>query len=454
MTSSHSSHNVLLRTVVAAICFFFLTGSYYMVRPMRTAISLAYFGKENFQLYAYNLPAVLTLCSVLFYNNLVSRYPRTNLLRLFFFSTIVIFVGFSILFAVMAPLHTASGALPASHNERLVGHFLLNFAAGGYYLLICVYILLFMSLFWSFNHDIHGAEEAKLSYPYIFLGGQIGMIFGSRLTQTLAPKIGIYNLPAISAIGLAICWLFIEFLKIFDPNIEKNRYACPTRTGAIEDFKILWRDPYSLSIAAIVILGTLTITICDYQYKMLISDTFKGGAAQTSFLAGNNVKMGICNIVMCMAITPVLLKLIGPALAICIFPVTIVIAATLFWLGMDVYTAAYFAIGISSLNYTLYQTGKEVFFVPTDKNTRYKMKALCDIFGYRLGDFTGGAVIALYIAVYGVFIQVIYGELIGPVSLSGLNWLLFFIVIIWIPLILGIDSRYKLLAAAAKPVEE
>ena len=434
------SHKVLLRTVVASVCFFFLTGSYYMVRPMRTALSLTYFGKENFQFYAYNLPAVLTLCSVLFYNNLVSRYSRTNLLRLFFISTILVFWGFSIIFVIMAPFHTASGNLTASYIWCLAGHFFLNFTAGFYYLFICVYILLFMSLFWSFNHDIHGAEEAKLSYPYIFLGGQAGMIVGSQLTQMLAKKIGIYNLPAVSAVGLAICWVFIEILKKFDPDIEQNCYARPTSTGAIKDFKILWRNRYALCIAFIVILGTFTITVCDYQYKMLISEAFNGGEAQTSFLAGNNVKMGICNIVMCLAITPVLLKLIGPALTICIFPVTIAIAGVLFLCGMDVYTAAYFAIGISSLNYTLYQTGKEVFYVPTDKNTRYKMKALCDIFGYRLGDFTGGTTIALYIALYGVFI--------GPVALSGLNLVLFISVLIWIPLILKIGRRYKVLAAA------
>ena len=435
-----TSHRILLRTVVASVCFFFLTGSYYMVRPMRTALSLTYFGRENFQFYAYNLPAVLTLCCVLFYNSLVSRYPRTNLLRLFFLSTLVVFVGFSALFAVMASFHTGSADLSLSHDWRFAGYFLVNFTAGFYYLFICVYILLFMSLFWSFNHDIHATEEAKLAYPYIFLGGQVGMIVGSQLTQMLTHKIGIYNLPALSAIGLAICWAFIERLKNFDPHIERNRYARPARTGAIEDFKLLWSNRYALFIAGIVILGTFTITVCDYQYKMLVSHSIKGGEAQTSFLAGNNVKMGFCNIAMCLVITPLLLRLIGPALAICLFPMTIAIAAVLFLWGMDVYTAAYFAIGISALNYTLYQTGKEVFFVPTDKNTRYKMKALCDIFGYRLGDFTGGTTIALYIALYTAFI--------GPVVLSGLNWILFAVILIWIPLIIAIGRRYKTLAAA------
>jgi ATP/ADP translocase len=96
---------------------------------------------------------------------------------------------------------------------------------------------------------------------------------------------------------------------------------------------------------------------------------------------------------------------------------------------MDIYTAAYFAIGLSCLNYTLYQVGREVFYVPTDKNARYKIKAICDTCGYRLGDLTGAMSIGLYTMLF--------------TFLGGLNFLIFALGLVWFPLIMAIGKRYE-----------
>lgn len=402
--------------------------SYYAIQPTRTSILLAHVDKQYFHWF-YVFTATVTLGGVFFYNHIVSRYSRTQLIRMLFTATILCFAIFWALFSYLLPFKNSMVQQFDGSESALQKLFyvecILNGTASFYHVFICVYILFFTAIFWSFNHDMNTSQQSKVAYPYIFLGGQIGVIVGSKITQWASKAIGTYNLGWICVAGLLCCWGVLEILKRFDT--EHVHKKLPS-TGVSKDFKILLSSRYTLFIALIVILGTYALTLCDYQYKMLMNTEIPNREDQTAFLARNNSIMGVGNIIMSSVITPILFQILGPAFAIILFPVIIITTGAMFLFKISVYTAAIFAILVSCCYYTLYQVGKEIFYVPTDKVTKYKVKAFCDIFGYRLGDAFGSLTITIYLAVF--------------IFVPGLSYILFTFTILWLWILVKMNSEY------------
>ncbi len=429
-----STNQKILRTMIAGLAFCFLMASYYIIQPTRASIIFAHLGRGYFHLF-YFFNAVITLLGVFLYNRLVSRYSRTLFIRILFITTISLFVIFWLGFHFWLPF-----------QEKIFsqGHYdwwvlfsvdcILKLIATYYHFFLSIYILLFTSIFWSFNHDIHNPSDAKIAYAYISLGGQIGVMLGSKFTEIFSKMIGSYNIIWFSIIGLILCWNFIETLKYCRTENPAPKENIPP-TGILKDFNNLFTSRYAIYIALLVMLGTYTITICDYQYKMLMDAQIKNLNPQTSFLAGNNFIMGLGNIIMTLAVTPLLFFILGPVISISIFPIAIMIIGIFFLFGMNIYTAAWFAIAISCLNYTLYQVGKEIFYVPTDKTTKYKIKAFCDIFGYRLGDALGGLTITIYKLIFSLIPGVVF-------FVPGLSFIVIIAVIVWFFVLAAINKDY------------
>ena len=160
--------------------------------------------------------------------------------------------------------------------------------------------------------------------------------------------------------------------------------------------------------------------------------------AQTIFLSDNNRYMSLLNILMLFFIAPFLLRSFGPGWTVIIYPLATLATTIAFFYGMNIHLAAKFAIGLSVLNYTLYLVGKESFYVPTDKQTKYKIKALIDTFGYRLGDAMGGGVTVLYL----IFIS--------STVISGLGAVIFIGALVWIPSIIFAHKNYHKLIDSQK----
>lgn len=398
----------IARTIVAACAFFFLMSSYYIIKPTRVPILLAYFDSKHLYKF-YALATLITMVGVFFYNYIVGRYPRTQALRIFFLITVPTFMGFWLLFHL-------------SMHARWV--------AVTYFFFASVYILFFTALFWSFNHDIHQSDEAEIFYSYINLGAQIGVIIGSKIAYGYAARLGSENLILITIGGLFLCWVFLELLNNFDPHRQESRYAKPEETGSLQDLKMFVANPYVLGIGLLVFLAAFGATICDIQYNVLLVQSLPGKDAQSAFGASVNFYMGVCNVAMAFLITPLLLRFLGPALPICIYPLILLVDAIVLLSGVSIYTFFYLLVATLSLRYTLYDVGKEVFYVPTDKTTKYKMKALCDTFIFRVGDTAASGATGLY-------------NILVTTWLFGVSFVVVFLVPLWIPVIFILGREYR-----------
>ncbi len=530
---------------IAFFAYFLLMASYYMIRPTRSSLFLKEWGWEMMPIF-YLIIAAFTLLTTFIYNSFVGIYSRSKLIRLVYLSTILSFFAFWGMYRLEY--------LPKETTVL-------------WYIWVCIYILFLTSLFWSLNHDIHNAEQSRRLYPLIMLGAQAGVYFGSQLTQVLLKKwkIGNYNLILLSSAMLLGVWILLEILSLHEKDTKPTSIPSSQRMQSLDDLRNLMKNPYALSIAAIVVIGTFAFTLCDLQYKRLVEyeikspyeytandfknfqevikkiqnpetvqmallkENLSSGVAlrmaaykatmpldkefqelliqeingllntlsfmdienakdpnvknisihpeirkrlekikekerknrivldvvwsqeiekkntlsekdaneRSAFLAGNDKIMALLNIVMLFVVAPRLLRWLGPGWTVLFYPLATIAATIAFLYGVKVHTAAYFAIALSVLHYTLYLVGKEAFYVPTDKETKYRIKAIIDTFGYRLGDALGGGVSTLYLLVLA---------LIGSDFIAGLGFFIFLAGIVWIPATVYSDKEYKRLS--------
>lgn len=415
--NTYTWNRLLVRTLLAAVAFFFLMTSYYVIKPTRVPVLLSQIDVKHLHIF-YAVTTVITLAGVFVYNYLVGWFQRTVLLRIVFGFTISLFA----LFWLQFKHNMQSGQ---SHSMAA------QVAAALYFFMTSSYIVFFTALFWSFNHDLHDYSEAEKFYPFISLGAQFGVIAGSYIARNYVATIGSENLLLISAVGLGVCWLCLESLKGFDPHLQDFDYAKPQETGTVKDIMLFFQSRYVFFIGLLVVFASFVPTLLDYQFNRLLSSALPDKNAQTACWARINYYMGFCNIGMCLIVTPVLIRLLGPARTICIYPLLLLVGAVFFLRGIDIDPASYFTVAALSLNYTLYTVGKEVFYVPTDKNTKYKLKALCDTFLFRFGDLAASGVFAVYLAV------------VSASWVVGINYVILFAICVWIPLILHMEKQYK-----------
>lgn len=88
------------------------------------------------------------------------------------------------------------------------------------------------------------------------------------------------------------------------------------------------------------------------------------------------------------------------------------------------------------MNYTFYNAGKENLYVPTERDFRYKFKAIIDAAGYRFGDASGATATLLYI------------HFISATWTAGAALITFLVGIVWLPTIYFTQKRYKIAVAS------
>lgn len=425
---------LLIRTSISSISFFSLIGSYYIVKPIRKPLLLEYIGIDYLHFFYLIIPAV-TLFAVFLYNYLVSIFSRIKFLRLINLSVIIILLTFSFLVSIISNNQLANKILSPEDSifytiNNLLS-FLPAFVAGLFFIFGNIYIILLVSFFWSLNDEIYSPENAKKYYSFISLGAQIGVIIGSIVAKNYVHTLGASYLLILGALGILLTWLTLEFVNQFDEKIETKKRSKLIKTGNIKDFKLLFSNPYARLIGILTVLSTFGDSIFDYQFINLMEQTISTKDNQIAFLAETYQYTGILNIVLCIFITPLLLRKFGPSLTIILYPLTLFLAGILILSNVSIFMLQVFAIILTSLLHSLYEVGREIFYVPTIKTIKYKIKALNDVFLYKIGATAGSTLISSYISILGV------------VSFMGLSWIMNLIVLVWIPLIIKTGKLYN-----------
>ena len=170
----------LSAVMLSMLYFFFLFGSYSVVKPVRDAMGTVYGIKHLNELFLGTFIGTLILAPL--YAGMASRLKLSTFLPWVYGFIALTILGFYALFS--------GGKV----SDRWV--------AAGFYIWVSVFNMLIISVFWSFMADIFSRTQAKRLFGFIAAGGTVGGIAGPAIATLLAKRVGNNGLMLISAGGL------------------------------------------------------------------------------------------------------------------------------------------------------------------------------------------------------------------------------------------------------------
>jgi AAA family ATP:ADP antiporter len=266
-------HFELRAVILSMLYFFFLFGSYSVIKPVRDAIGTVY-GVEHYQ----ELFTATFLASLVFaplYSGLASRIRLAT-----FLPCVYGFIAASILlFFVLFRGVSDPGQL--------------HWVSAAFYVWVSTFNILIISVFWSFMADLFSRTQAKRLFGFVAAGGTIGGIVGPFIARFLGKSVGNNGLMIIAAAGFIVTAVLVRVLAAEKARLAASGSEAQQTTlerklsgGLLDGFVLLLRSPYLLLLALFLLLMTWVSTIVYVQLGDLISKAFESADERTSAYAG------------------------------------------------------------------------------------------------------------------------------------------------------------------------
>ncbi len=437
------------QAVLLFLNIFLILTSYYIMKPVREALILAGGGAE-IKSYAAAGQAILFLGAVPLYAVLANRFPRRKLIN----TVTIFFVGCLVLFYVLALVKIPLGVI--------------------FFLWIGIFNMMVPAQFWAFANDLYTPEAGKRIFVIIAFGASTGAVLGGIITDFLIEPLGVYQLLLVADVVL---FASLIITNIVESRVKKtpsgNNYPgrenndAPFKKGGA--FKLVFRTKYLLFLALLIMFLNWVNTTGEYilgrtvkqtaeelvsaeevrnladQYVSEHSDSGKNAETLRAeyfleytekyignFYAKFYTVVNITGLLLQMFIVSRILKYFGVRIALCILPF-IALGGYFIMAFFPVLSIIRWAkTAENSTDYSLQNTVRQVLFLPTTREQKYKAKQAIDTFFVRMGDVLSA------VLVYAGTTWLAFGTKQFALTCFGL-------VMVWLvfALLIGIEYRRR-----------
>ncbi len=365
-----------------SLALFFTVGSYWLLRTLKDGIFKSFIGMA-YQPKAKLLTLIVMIPLILIYSKLVDMYRKDKLFYIMcsFYGLLFLVVGFLLLNPTIGLANTVKSP------DRILGWVC--------YVSIESMGSILIALFWSFVASSTEPDSAKRGFALIVSGAQIGGIFGPTLAR-YSQELGLPVLFWISAVGILIVPIAIKLYMMFGQSADYSEVFHDEKsvgtTGILEGLKLLLTRSYLLGIFAIATFYEVIGTIMDYQMKVLAERTFLTPESFTAFMGLFGQYTNVITLLLALLGTSYLMRRFGLIFCLLAFPVATGLVVTNVYFHPSLWTALVAMIVIKSLSYALNNPSKEMMYIPTSKDVKFKAKSWIDMFGSRSAKAVGSGV--------------------------------------------------------------
>jgi AAA family ATP:ADP antiporter len=306
------------------------------------------------------------------------------------------------------------------------------------YILIESFGSLVVALFWSFVASNTSTDSAKRGYSLIIAGAQIGTIAGPY-TATHASYLGMTTLSLIIAGGITIIPILIKAFIIKYPTTAENKVTQTKKTGPIKGLKLLVTNSYLLGVLGIATLYDIIGTILEYQMLFLADTTYTSAEGLSVFLGYFGVATNGLALAFSVIGTSFFLRRFGLTFCLVMYPISVGLVILQVWAYSSLWILFAAMVAIKGLSYALNNPAKEILYIPTSKDVKFKTKGWIDMFGNRSAKALGAGINTFFDQAQALLL---YGSII---SLG--------VVGVWILIALYVGRRNAGLVESGKIIE-
>lgn len=408
--------------------FFFMIGAYWMIRLIKNASFMHLVSPQQLP-YAKMVSLVSLLVLVLFYNKLVDWFEKTNLIYLVTIFYGSLFLSFSYL---LAHSSVGSSSLPVWANQALGWIF---------YVATESYGSIVIALFWSFVASTMDPASGKRGYPLILSGAQFGSLLGATLVATQSTTLGVPVLAAIAATSVFIIPLMIKLFTVH----HKKAFTAPhssekkNPTGVLEGLKLIFTKPYLMGILTVSTVYEVISWLFEFHMNSSAHATFGNIEKVSSFLGIYGIATNMVSLLFALFGASYFIRRFGITACLVAYPVMLGFFVCYTWSFPSMWSFLAAVVAAKGLSYALNNPCKEMMYIPTSKDVKFKAKSWIDVQGARSAKASGATIAAMFPA---ASMLLTYGSII---SLA--------IIAVWIPIALFVGKTNNALIQDGKIIE-
>lgn len=461
--------------------------NYTIVRDLKDAMVVKGISAESISYIKLGVVLPFSLLFVIIYNKMSNALSRNNLFNFTILPFLVFFGFFGFYWypnrASILPDPAQIEALMSDLPFHFLGFFVKIYSQwiiAIFYALAELWGSIVVSvLFWQFANTITRVFEAKRYYALFGFLGNFGLILSGQtlvfLTQIGDASTSTNSFEA-SLQYITVAFLFFGFLFMFlhhwtnknvmsDPRLydpaEKKAQKTKLKLTFGESLKVIGSSKYLWLIFLIIMGYGVSINLVEVTWKKMIGLQYANENDYTAFMGQFSTYTGIVTILF-MLIGQNLLRILGWHKAALMTPIMLLVTGGIFYvvaLNRDEISAmAFFAALITNpvmlaiwigqiqnilskaTKYSLFDSTKEMSYIPLDDELKIKGKAAVEVIAGRFSKAGGSMIQIGLMAALGISASDPTGQLKIAPYLFGF---LLVIVVAWIYAVNGLNKAFE-----------
>jgi AAA family ATP:ADP antiporter len=383
-----------------ALAFLFTIGTYWLMRLLKDLVlyKLAFpsslgWADDTGRLWiptVKTLSPLFVLVLVLLYGRLVDIFEKHKLMY-------VIATFYMMVFSYM----TIILFLKHSYGDEFIGRWILAGSGILGYLFTESFGSLMVALFWSFTISSSTTDQAKRAFPFIVAAGQFGAIGGSALMLIKTSVIWPFYATVVICLGCFITTISYLINNVPAENLQSDSAPEHKKTHrAWSGFTLLFSNPYLIGVLIVSTFYEIAGTILEYQMNSQASFIFDHVHFKW-FKGLYGVSINALAFLIALLGTSYAIRKLGPRICLLIYPIlfsTLLIGLYSFYYltehnPMHLLWALFTVmLIIKAVSYALNSPVKEMMYIPTSKDVKFKTKSIIDMFGSRSAKMSGAQI--------------------------------------------------------------
>ena len=397
---------------------FLLMVGYYIFKVVREPLVLVGGGAEM-KSYAAAAQALTLMGFVPLYSWFSSRVNRMRLIMGVIFFFIVCIEAFYVGFHAGVPM---------------LGFF--------FYVWVGIFSLATIAQFWSYTNDLYDRPTGERLFPIVAVGATAGSPLGALLTEPLF-KAGIrpYTMFQITA---AILLVHFALYRLIDRRQSGRRAQAAKAQEPLAGpggFSLLLRNPYLQLLAALLLVLNVVNTTGEYLVGRTVLETAASASTPEAkeaivgaFYGGYNFWTSVLALALQAFIASRLVKYLGVGGVVLALPLVALGTYGVVASGVGLAVLRWAKICENATDYSIMNTARQMLWLPTSREEKYKAKQAADTFVVRSGDMLSGVAVFLGTTFFAA----------GVRSFAVMNLVL---IALWLTLAVRLVRYYRSLSA-------
>jgi AAA family ATP:ADP antiporter len=400
---------------------FLILAGYYVCKTVREPLILASGGAEV-KSYAAAGQALVLMLFVPLYGWFASKVDRSRLIY-----------GVTLFFIINIELFWLGAQLG------------VPYLGVAFFIWVGIFNNAVIAQFWSYGNDLFSTETGERLFPVIGIGATLGSPLGSGLAERLFTMgVGAYTMLHITALILLIS-MGLYWLVERRVGASRQQGGSTAKLKAREGgFKLLAGRPYLQLICVLLILLNLVNTTGQYVLdRYVLAEAASRGATDAAFnkeaflgafYGGYMFWVNVLTVIVQALLVSRIVKYLGLAGALLALPIVALGSYSTVLAGATLVVLRLAKTVENATDYSIMNTARQMLWLPTSREEKYKAKQAADTFIVRVGDLTSAGLVFVGTTLLGL----------APAGFALVNVV---VCVLWLGVGVMLLKQYRRLAA-------